>query len=66
MKSNTLLEQAREKFPKNTLFLSATGMIKSPMRIEGLRMSEQYKSTVVNTSGGIVYDGSSSSWAVKV
>lgn len=63
---NTLLDQAREKFPKDSLFLSATGMIKSPMRVEGLRMSEQYKSTVVNTSGGILFDGSTGKWAVKI
>lgn len=63
---NTLLEQAREKFPKDTLFLSATGNLKKPLRVTALRMSEVFKNTVVNTEMGVVYDGSTGVWATKV
>lgn len=64
MKSNTLLEQAREKFPKDSLFLSATGNLKKPLRVSTLKMSEVFKNTVVNTEMGVVYDNGK--WAVKV
>jgi len=63
MKTNTLLEQAREKFPKDTLFLSATGLLKSPMKVTILKLSEISKGVIVNDNGGVIYDGR---WAVKV
>lgn len=64
MKTNTLLEQARQKFPKNSLFYSATNNLKTPIRIGTLKMSEVFKNTVVNSEMGVVY--TEGVWAVKV
>ena len=60
---NNLLKTAKEKYPKGVLFLSATGALKSPMKIHSLRMSENYKDTIYDTEGGIVYDGTTKTWA---
>lgn len=58
-----LLRIAQQKYPKNTLFYSATGALKSPMKIHSLRMSENYKDTIYDTEGGVVYDGTTKTWA---
>lgn len=61
---STLLQQAKKLYPKDTLFFSASGLIKSPLRITGLRVSENYKNTIVNVDGGLVYDNGL--WATKI
>jgi hypothetical protein len=63
---NTLLQQAKKLYPKGTLFMSASNNLKSPLRITGLRVSEIYKDTIVNSEFGIVYDGESKTWAIKI
>jgi len=64
MENTLLLKQARERFPKDTLFLSATGNLKKPLRVTALRMSEVFKNTVVNTEMGVIF--TEGVWATKV
>jgi hypothetical protein len=59
-----LLQQAKTLYPKGTLFMSASNNLKSPLRITGLRVSENYKNTIINIDGGIVYDNGF--WAIKI
>jgi len=59
-----LLKKCREEYPKNTLFYSATGNLKSPMRVSSLDISDVYKNTITNSEGGVVYDDGV--WAKKV
>ena len=61
-----LLKQARKEYPSGTIFISASGLLKSPMRVSSVRLSDNYKNTVVNSEGGILFDGSTGKWAVKV
>lgn len=63
---NNLLKQAKEKFPKGSLFYSASGLINSPIRVTSLRESENYKGVIVNSEGGVIYDGESKVWAKKI
>jgi len=58
---NNLLKIAKEKYPKGSLFYSATNNIKSPMKVHALKLSENYKNTVVDVEGGVIYDGKN--WA---
>jgi len=51
-----ILKIARQEYPKGTLFYSATGNLKSPLRVSSLQISEVYKGTIINTEGGIIYD----------
>lgn len=39
-KCTKLLKQAKENYPKNSLFYSASGNLKSPLRVTHLRYSE--------------------------
>lgn len=50
------LKKCREEYPKNTLFYSATGNLKTPIRVSSLDISDVYKNTVVNSEGGVIYD----------
>ncbi len=61
---NTLLNKAKALYPKDTLFLSSTGNLKSPMRVSTLKESETYKGSIYNSEGGCIYDGLN--WAKKV
>ena len=63
---NQLLEQAKQLYPKNTLFLSASGNLHSPIRVTSIKLSEVYKDTIVNVDGGVIYDGENLIWARKV
>lgn len=63
---NTLLKQAREIYPIGSLFLSSTGLLKTPIRVTGLKLSDNYKNVVVNTSGGVLFDGENKIWAEKL
>lgn len=60
-----LLKLAKEKYPKNTLFLSATNNLKSPLKVHSLRMGEVIKDSIYNSEGGVIYDSKSKTWAVK-
>ena len=59
-----LLKLAKEKFPKGSLFISATNNLKSPLKVHSLRMSENYKNTVVDIEGGVIF--TDNRWAKKV
>lgn len=61
---NTLLKEAKLKFPKGSLFYSATGNLKTPIRVTSLRVSENYKNTIVNAEFGVIY--TNNKWAVKL
>ena len=61
---NALLKEAKLKFPKGSLFYSATGLIKTPIRVTSLRVSENYKNTIVNAEYGVIY--TNNKWAVKL
>lgn len=61
-----LLQQAKKLYPKDTLFFSASGLIKSPLRVTGLKLSEVYKNTIINSDGGILYDNDTQTWAKRV
>jgi len=60
-----ILKIAKKEYPKGTLFFSASGLIKNPLRVTGVRLSEIYKNTVVNSEGGIIYDNENKIWAKK-
>lgn len=62
---NTLLNRARKEYPSGTIFISASGALKSPLKVASLKESENYKGVIHNTEGGIIYDGHGK-WAVKV
>lgn len=51
-----ILKKCREEYPKNTLFYSATGNLKSKMIVSSLQISEVYKNTITNSEGGVIYD----------
>lgn len=59
-----IIKQAREEYPKNTLFYSATGNLKAPIKVTSLLISEVYKNTIVNQDGGVIFDNGI--WAKKV
>lgn len=63
---NMLLTQARKLYPKGSFFLSASGVLKSPMKVHALKMAENYKNTVVDELGGVIYDGIDKVWAKKL
>jgi hypothetical protein len=61
---NTLLNRARKEYPSGTTFISASGALKSPLKVASLKESEVYKGAIYNSEGGCIYiDGK---WAVKV
>lgn len=51
---NTLLAEAKKKFKKGDLFLSATKNIKTPLMVNLLLVSENYENTIVNENGGVI------------
>ncbi len=59
-----ILKEAKRKFPKGSYFLSATGNLKSPLKVIELRVSEIYPDCIVNSEGGVVYEGGN--WAERV
>lgn len=74
---STLLNEAKKRFKKGDLFLSATGNIKSPLVVSGLLVADNYPETIVNENGGVIAttmeyedeEGNLSSklfWATKV
>jgi hypothetical protein len=50
-----LLKDAEERYPYGTYFLSASGKLKSPLKVTKLKIAENYKNTIVETEGGIIY-----------
>lgn len=58
-----ILKEANKRYPVGTSFISATGNLSRPLKITGLRLSENYKNTVVDVMMGVVYDGSTGAWA---
>lgn len=60
----SLLKQAKNMYPNGTLFYSCSGLLQSPIRVIKLKMAENYKDTIVNIDGGIIY--SDGVWAKKV
>lgn len=58
-----ILEQARKEYPKGIHFISATNNLKTPLKIHSLRISENYKNTIVDTEAGVIY--SNGKWAIK-
>lgn len=55
---------AKAKYPRDSYFLSATGMLKSPSLVMGkLRYSENYNGSIVCESEGLIYDNDINSFA---
>ncbi len=65
METTTLLNKARQEYPIGTVFISASGLLKTPLKVSSLKESENYKGVIHNAEGGIIYDGHGK-WAVKV
>lgn len=64
-----LLNEAKKRFEKGDLFLSATGNIKNPITISEIKVSTVHKDTLVNEGGGIICmpdDSGTIIWAQKV
>lgn len=51
---NTLLNEAKKKFKKGDLFLTATGKITAPLVVGNLVVAENYPETIVNENGGVI------------
>lgn len=51
----SILTRARKEYPIGTLFYSSTGLLKSPMKVTSLRMSNVSKGVAVNSEGGELY-----------
>lgn len=66
MKDSILLKEAKREYPTGTLFYSASGNLKSPIKVTGVRESLNYKNVITNSSGGILYDGNTKTWATKI
>ncbi len=49
-----LLKEAKKRFEKGDLFLSATGNIKTPVTINEIKVSMVYADTIVNEGGGVI------------
>ncbi len=49
-----LLQEAKKRFEKGDLFLTATGNIKSPITISELKVSTVHLDTITNEGGGII------------
>lgn len=49
-----LLKEAKSKYSKGDLFISASGILKSPLRVNELKISEIYPDTIVNEAGGVI------------
>jgi hypothetical protein len=58
-----ILKQAKALYPTGTLFYSCE-LIKSPLKVVKLKVAENYKDTIINIEGGIVY--SEGVWAKKI
>ncbi len=52
--NTTLLNEARKRFKKGDLFITATKNIKVPMVVNTLLMSENYPNQVNNENGGVL------------
>jgi hypothetical protein len=50
-----ILKQAKILYPTGTLFYSCSELLKSPLKVVKLKVAENYKDTIVNIEGGIVY-----------
>jgi hypothetical protein len=59
-----ILKQAKALYPTGTLFYSCSELIKSPLKVVKLKVAENYKDTIINIEGGIVY--SEGVWAKKI
>jgi hypothetical protein len=49
-----LLKEAKAKYKKGDLILSATGRVKAPIKVNEIKLSEISVDTVVNDNGGII------------
>lgn len=49
-----LLKEAKGKFKKGDLFISASGVLKSALTVNELKISEIYPDTIVNEAGGVI------------
>lgn len=49
-----LLKEAKAKYKKNDLFLSATGRVKAPIKVNEIKLSEISVDTIVNDNGGVL------------
>ena len=49
-----LLSEAKKRFKKGDLFISATGNLKNPLPVNQLIVSENYEDTISNELGGII------------
>lgn len=59
------LKLAKQNYPKNSYFLSATNKINTPLKVTSLRVSE-ITGDIVNEEGGVVWDKELNIWATKL
>lgn len=59
------IKQVRENYPKNSFFISATGMVKVPLMVTHLRYSEVRHGDIVEENGGVIYCAETNKWAEK-
>lgn len=52
---NSLLSEAKKRFKKGDLFITATKKVKVPMVITELMVAVNFPNTIVNEAGGVVY-----------
>lgn len=67
---NTLLSEAKKRFKKGDLFITATKSVNSPLKVNELVLAVNYPNQVNNENGGIiVYKDEFTNelvWATKV
>lgn len=65
-----ILKIAKKEYPRNSLFISASKLLKSPIRVGSLKISENYERTITNDAGGIIAIASKDlktiTWAEKI
>jgi len=58
-----ILILARDKYKVGDRFLSATGLLKTPCRVQGLVRWSEFNNCIVSDGMGVLYDFDSDSWA---
>jgi len=56
------LKLAKQNYPKNSYFITATNKINSPLKVTTLRESD-ITGDIVNDEGGVVWERESNTWA---
>jgi len=60
------LQEVRKRYPKHSLFLSATKNISKPLKITYLRYAIERPGDIVEDTGGVIYCFETNTWAENV